>query len=727
MSPRRKSKQKRAGSRRSAAEPQPPRRGQAPPPAPVVHGPRAQAAAAQRAAPATPAKKARPRKSRSKEGRRQDSTPLSRPDLVWAGATAAISAILFATTLYSHPGLGDAPESVAGVSSLGVLHPPGYPAYVLAAWFFTLLVPFGTFALQVNLFSLVCASLSVAGVYLVARRCGAARWASALAGLALATGGAFWFYAGFAKHDMFSGLIFIAALYLLLDWQARPTTTRLVAFGVAVGIGLGSSWPLMVLLLPAAALTLFLGRRLVSVRSLGSAAAAGVLAVVALYGFVMVRAGQDPEVNWGHATNVGRLVDLIKRTDFTEEPRPASSVQEADQLVGEAKDREPKLSETQARDAGAGAQEPDAAGIGQSVGVSMAVFYNELGLAALALAAWGLFVSLAWRRGPPAWGRGPPAYALLVVFLANLIAAAHVVGFGSYAGFDTVLIQEGFLLGCYFVLAVWLAIGATDIAAAAAELGSPHNRDLQRSVVKWAAPPMLGLAVLTPSLLGHWDVPRRAAEPFADRYAQAMLSELPRSSVIFINSAERTQPLVYRQVVARERRDVVVVATDGLSFEWYRDEVARRLGRALPPRLGEPAQDARRAIESLRSVRPVYADLLTVQALGVHRKFTIVGMLARLANADGPAPVLSAHRLESTVRRGQRAAGLPDPDWRHWPNALVLGSYTTAALEVARAYFQERNPNGLRRALLNVLRLEPENQNAHRNLRILTTQGLPGG
>ncbi len=134
---------------------------------------------------------------------------------------AAISAILFATTLNGHPGLGDAPESVAGVAELGVLHAPGYPAYVLAAWIFTLLVPFGSFAFQVNLFSLVCASLSIAGVYLLARRCGAARWASALGALALAVGAGFWFYSGFAKHDMFSGLLFVAALNLLLAWQAQ--------------------------------------------------------------------------------------------------------------------------------------------------------------------------------------------------------------------------------------------------------------------------------------------------------------------------------------------------------------------------------------------------------------------------------------------------------------------------------------------------------------------------
>jgi hypothetical protein len=164
------------------------------------------------------------------------------------------------------------------------------PAYVLVAKAFTLLVPIGTEAFRVNLFSLVCASLSVSGVQLLARRCGAARWASSLGALALAAGAGFWFYATFAKHDMFSGLIYLVSLHLLLAWRARPTARKLVGLGAVFALGLGSSWPLMMLLVPAIALVLFSARRQLSLPSLASATAAGLAVVVALGGFVMVRA-----------------------------------------------------------------------------------------------------------------------------------------------------------------------------------------------------------------------------------------------------------------------------------------------------------------------------------------------------------------------------------------------------------------------------------------------------
>ena len=44
-----------------------------------------------------------------------------------------MAAVVYLTTFSSHVSLGDAPEAVAGVRSLGILHAPGYPTYVLAA------------------------------------------------------------------------------------------------------------------------------------------------------------------------------------------------------------------------------------------------------------------------------------------------------------------------------------------------------------------------------------------------------------------------------------------------------------------------------------------------------------------------------------------------------------------------------------------------------------------
>ena len=514
-------------------------------------------------------------------------TELTRVDFAWAAATGLASAGLFATVVTSHPGLGDAPETVAAVSSLGILHSPGYPAYVVAAHIFTLLVPVGDEAFRVNLFSLVCAALSVAGVQLLARRCGVARWAGVVGGLALAATAGFWFYAGFAKHDIFSGLLFLIALHLALAWRARPTTGRLVALAAAIGLGLGSSWPLQLLILPTVAFVLFVSRKRLSFRGLAYATATGLAVIVAMYGFVMVRASENPALNWGGATTVGRLVALVDRADFTPHSGRAP--------VGQAP----------AASGAAGAQPPSSQGGGvpsvtapafvtNNLSGYATTFGRELGVLGLLLAAFGLVASLTRRRTVA-------SYPLLITFLVNLIGATAVVNFGaSNGGFDGDLVGEGFVLGCYFVLACWLAIGADELvrivtgARVAGRLGFAGRRGPLAAV----AGAVLGAAVVVPLALGNWSVVRRDSKPFADRYASTALSELPPHAAVFILGAELTQPLVYRQVVYHQRPDVAVVAADGLSYDWYREQLSRRLGVSLPPSTGNSTADAVNAIEA---------------------------------------------------------------------------------------------------------------------------------
>src|SRR5436309_122905 len=55
---------------------------------------------------------------------------LGRRDLIEALGVALAAAALFFTTFSNHVALGDAPESVAGAKTVGVLHAPGYPSYV---------------------------------------------------------------------------------------------------------------------------------------------------------------------------------------------------------------------------------------------------------------------------------------------------------------------------------------------------------------------------------------------------------------------------------------------------------------------------------------------------------------------------------------------------------------------------------------------------------------------
>jgi hypothetical protein len=683
-------------------------------------------AAAPTQAPAPPARarsRERPAPEPKREPAAREAPPISRTDGYWAGGVAALSAILFATAITGHPALGDAPESIAGVDSLGILHAPGYPAYVIAAWIFTTLIPFGSFAFQVNLFSLVCASLSVAGVYLLARRCGAVRWASALGALALAAGAAFWFYATFAKHDMFSGLLFLAAVHLLLSWQERPTRGKLVGLAAVMAVGLGSSWPLQLLLAPAIGFVLIRDRRQLHLPSLLQAAAAGLLVVVSLYGFVLVRAGQHPAVNWGEATNIGRLGSLVNRSDFqyhvkanptSETGRPGTPSGSRPRINTQSK---PELTTRSSARLGR---------VATATGVEAQIFTHELGISAIILAAWGLFVAFSRRR------RDRVFYPLLLVFVGDFLGAVLVTGASGYNGFDTNLVHEGFVLGCYFVLAAWLAVGATDLVATAGETDWPRDPRTRRALGTWVLPAALGLLVLVPSVAGHWGVGHRAADPLADRYAKTVFDTLPPRAVVFIWGAERAQPMIYRQVVKDERPDVVVVASDLLTKDWYPEQISREIGRPLPPQLNDTVADTRRAIEAVRGFRPVYMDMPTAQALQASVGYRPVGLLARVTGGTGVVALRHPELLAQKMRDVERAAGMPDSDWGLWPNYFVRDSYLAAAYEVFWAYIGRSDLAGARRALRGMLRVDPGNPDISSQLQLLkgaksTPLGSKGG
>ena len=109
-----------------------------------------------------------------------DAGPASRR-LAAAALGVAVLAIYVRTLAPTVAG-GDSGELITVAHTLGVAHPPGYPLYTLLAKLFTLL-PAGTIAWRVNLFSAVCGAGAATILFLAV-----ARWSGSLwAGLASAS------------------------------------------------------------------------------------------------------------------------------------------------------------------------------------------------------------------------------------------------------------------------------------------------------------------------------------------------------------------------------------------------------------------------------------------------------------------------------------------------------------------------------------------------------------
>ena len=95
--------------------------------------------------------------------RRQAPPALDR--LIGAGLGAAFF-LLYAAGASRTIYVGDSGELVTAVHLLGIPHPSGYPLYVMLGKLWTLLVPAGSIAFRMSLFSAACAAAACAGLYL---------------------------------------------------------------------------------------------------------------------------------------------------------------------------------------------------------------------------------------------------------------------------------------------------------------------------------------------------------------------------------------------------------------------------------------------------------------------------------------------------------------------------------------------------------------------------------
>lgn len=92
----------------------------------------------------------------------KDTSWLPVGQLVLFVASFAVFLRTMSPTLYNL----DSAELATGAASLGIVHAPGYPLYLLAAHLFTYL-PIGDVAFRVNLFSAVCVAIAVPVLYVL--------------------------------------------------------------------------------------------------------------------------------------------------------------------------------------------------------------------------------------------------------------------------------------------------------------------------------------------------------------------------------------------------------------------------------------------------------------------------------------------------------------------------------------------------------------------------------
>ncbi len=170
----------------------------------------------------------------------------------WDSALVFLAA-LFLYTLTLSPDVlpADSGEFQVVVPLLGVAHPPGFSLYTLLGKLFISLIPQGTPAYRLNLFSAFTSALTLVIVNLAVNRLtnqlrittNSSRFAfifsrlpGLLAALTLGVSTTFWSQATTANIRSLMALLTAILVYALIDYRLTPTVNRLAAFAFALSL-----------------------------------------------------------------------------------------------------------------------------------------------------------------------------------------------------------------------------------------------------------------------------------------------------------------------------------------------------------------------------------------------------------------------------------------------------------------------------------------------------------
>lgn len=229
--------------------------------------------------------------------RAESSTP--RFDFYIGLALAITAFVVYLRTLT--PGVldGDSGEWQYMANILGVPHSTGYPLYILLAKLTTLL-PIGNPAWRVNLFSAICAALSIPVVYLLAKRVAQSRVAAILAASFFAFMPTLWASATIAEVYALNTLLLALTLYFAIRFYDNGRARDLYLMALCAGLAL-TNHRIAFFILPALLLVVWFRRSVFDMRKIAFAALA-FLIPLALYLYIPLRASQllavqSPE-NW---------------------------------------------------------------------------------------------------------------------------------------------------------------------------------------------------------------------------------------------------------------------------------------------------------------------------------------------------------------------------------------------------------------------------------------------
>ena len=414
----------------------------------------------------------------------------------------AVYALGACRTIY----VGDSGELVAAVYVLGVPHPTGYPLYVMLGKLWTLLVPFGSVAFRMSLFSAACAAASCSILYLVARRLDCGRVAALCGALVLAFSPSFWGEANVQRVYALNALFVSAATYGALEWYLARSVRWMLGTVFLCGLGAANHTFMAVYGVAFGVFALAVDAAVVlRPRTLAAVIAAGAIGLLP-YAYLPIASSFDPPLDWGNPQTWDAFLAVVERRDFWQRAWIESPM--------------------------------DLLPIGWDYVRGMG---GEL--------AWvGVPIALVGFAAPAR--RGFNGLLLLVMFFNVLVMALH----GSRSD---LFIWHRYYIPSYAMASLLLARGV-DVAAARLRRSARRVRRVQRvqrvQRVAWAAL-LLPLVLFTTG----WSRFDRSRYRIAEDYSRILLSTIPPGSSLAATDDNILFVLIYLTMVEGVRPDVNLI------------------------------------------------------------------------------------------------------------------------------------------------------------------------
>lgn len=194
---------------------------------------------------------------------------------------------VYCASLVGVPSYWDTGEAQTVPWIFGIMHPTGFPAFTIFAGVFAHVVPFGSVAWRIALFSALAMSASCWLVFRLAREFDGDAWMACAAAFLFGFGAVAWTRGTRAEVHTLALVFALAALYCAFVWMRTGNARTMIWGALWFGLGLATH-PLVALIAPA--LLLFLTERLDAVRwRTFLLATLTVLAALSLYAYLPLR------------------------------------------------------------------------------------------------------------------------------------------------------------------------------------------------------------------------------------------------------------------------------------------------------------------------------------------------------------------------------------------------------------------------------------------------------